>query len=1333
MTIEQPAMPTRSPQADIIDSLVWSNISSFWKTAYDRTNQQVLSGVYEALFHALDAEYVRLFEISKSKGLFECPVYSQRRWLRLDLNHADELRAFLQYLAQAAQGAATSSSTGDDVLTCQTAQSPARHWHISFPWDLPALVTEQSSLLNLRFPTDLALLRIFQAGLMLVPGRDYTLLADRSTIQLVRPVPSARYEVTVGMDLTAYTAFTPTVYRVGTYLSGNVVVMPEAFSTGLPVHVLVVRNAPLATGDLHASNNETYTERREFIPYTGDITTGAQHGSLGQLVLPVGTDLTPNDTVFLFALEEGPFTDTHQHLSDLVVLTAANADPTHVASYIPGVVPSLGLSGSIDFLGQTLHLYVNGLLLAQTEYRYDHTVNTVFFKTPLTFPAMGSLILELEYEEQQEGNPATTLHTHQVCLKLNVATPVESDIFDDGGDFDDGGVFDTVHHTNLVRLDVLNIDPSTLTVYADGVRQRSGYDYQPAQGADGLRLAFSHDIDGMAIYVEYRRDSLIYQYGDGANIGATALNALLNNVMSYLTAFQSSFGSTITDAQRLLLGARIAAAGGPPFLALFFDESVEFGNINVDADNQPFTAAQARELESSDTAVHSIPFLVDHVLNPTVRYEEGVDYKFLNGVLQSSVNLLAPRGPDDDQPGVWWCPLVLLDEHMLAKNFGFLIGDVQDSSLGYRNALVTEFLLRYTGPMIQQLEQAVAAGSMLFTQSGPVTRVVSQVTGYTVTAAADNGQTQQVVVLGPTASRPPAGSRVFPGQSFAQPLLVDTVLGNLVSWGSGNLVINDDLTRVQTGDLARLSSGDDIFELTVDGVVSKQVMNAVQTTLVFRERLNFPLSSTEHLWIFRPGSAPYATFIGTITSVLPVEQWVIATAAEEFMLPAGEAPGWKVGDYVYAGYPVRPSRAAVYDAQRRPNWHRLTPADDQLFWRQQVPNAPQIPTDMVETRTVALAPSSGYVQGVFTPTYPMLSRGTLVTVIVDVTGLVLRFSVVGQNGAATLLAPIGRAAISAAVTGVATIDPATHALHDRAAAYFEVDPVRVGGNLPSSQLVGAQHVGAPMLFVQSTTGFPSAGRVNLLFTNGGCVEVEYYSMASGRLMGCVWPNDLPSLTDVNGVVSHIIPDATALVVVSAYVETIINPAFVALVQQRVVDDHGSFNGVPTVTDANADLYYDLFKGTSLVLETNLNERPAGLLPTLDDVIPPNNTAVLFARHVCVDALDIRPEDSVRQYHPKTVGVSVEGAVPAISVTLPAPTWQASLRIEITDPDSATPYAYAWSIEPLTVVATPPVLPTPALVATLVTHLVSGASYLVTCQVTDKNGLMQAASTTLIIE
>ena len=138
--IEQPPQRSVSPLREVVDELVWSRMSRFWSRDIDPDDREALTAVYESYLKALDADYVRLHQINDAKSIKTCPIYTQRRWLRLDLNRYQELQAWLRFLSgglKAFSGGDDGSLTPSGTDTAECLNPPTahtKHWHIHFPF-----------------------------------------------------------------------------------------------------------------------------------------------------------------------------------------------------------------------------------------------------------------------------------------------------------------------------------------------------------------------------------------------------------------------------------------------------------------------------------------------------------------------------------------------------------------------------------------------------------------------------------------------------------------------------------------------------------------------------------------------------------------------------------------------------------------------------------------------------------------------------------------------------------------------------------------------------------------------------------------------------------------------------------------------------------------------------------------------------------------------------------------------------------------------------------------------------------------------------------------------
>lgn len=1045
---------THSPQRELIDELIWSNLSAFWTQGYDPSDLDALSGLYEAMFQVLDAEYVRLFEINASKSLDACPVYSQRRWARLDLNRYNELKAFLQFLRSGLTGVSGEAPENTAQLDCDNIPTRhAKHWHICFPYIIPV---SGSNVLELSFPIGTtSLVQIYSSGVRLMPklnetstGWDFELLPDGKTLRFRAVQPNQKLECVVAFDFggEAFTGFRPIVYQVDTFLGPNVVKVPENLSTGLPVHVLVVRNPPdEGAGGLLSTNTLDFNTNRIFLRYTGDANAGGvQHGSLGKIVLPTNFSLSPGDVVFVFALEPGSFDTVHSHKRSSALLTSADLESGGViTSFTPDASIPIGLFDSVDFFGQILQIFVGGLLLDHSDYRYEQGSNTFFFRNPFSIASGETLKVDVLFTEEARANieELAVFHIHQQCFKGFIETAKEFATFDDEDlsplpELDDEDVtanatFDDFISISEIFLVDVDIDPETIEVYIAGELFRVDVDYTVFTEGRRTRIVFSGAIDGKNVLVTFRRESLIFVFGldditPGTTvygIDVTTLRNLLGDLQNLVDTFQSVFGKKIANLAALLEAAFIAAGGGNPLLALFFDEFYEYDGIDLNAAEQFLSALSARNLESVNTELISIPFMVDHVFNPTIRIQEGVDYRTIEGNIQSSIDLLAPRGPDDANPGVWWCPILFLDERMLAKNHGAVVGDIQASSQAYKNSLMANFLLRYCGAVTENFSRsaAVMLGSPMFTQDSVVRRIFNRVIAYTVTIDGVSTTQHQVVTLPPDAKRPRVGMPVFTAQSIATPIIVDATLEAIEEWQPGVLVANYDFGAARAGDKAQMT----LFDPTADpddtgaktvtlildilGVKSSPILGGTKTTISFRQRPRYVARKFSRIRIFRDEGPPRAAFDGIVSAVTPVTRTVIVTESEEFQLPAGTPCDYRLNDTVVRGQPVIPSLALAYDHVSRPNWHWTYPQYQRMFWEYLLIGDTLKNIDPVsDQRFVTLEPpeyGGGFTRATVPNPFPLPARGTPAHFVEDNTGDILDFTVVGHNENTILLTP----------------------------------------------------------------------------------------------------------------------------------------------------------------------------------------------------------------------------------------------------------------------------------------------------------------------------------------
>lgn len=1283
---------TRSPQADLIDNLIWENLGSFWTDAYKPEDKDALSAVYESMLTVLDAEYVRLFEINQAKSVRDCPVFTQRRWLRLDMNKYDQVKAWLQFLRGGT--AALTGQVPANVLDCAALPDiSTRHWHLSFPWVIPDLSVDLRGLIDLSFPIgSIALVDVYKVyegsdgirrGLRLEPRTsassvdwEVELLPDGHTIHILNPSVNEEYEFVVAFDFSSetYIGLRPRVFLVQNFLGPNVVQVPASMTIGLPVHALIVRNPPqIGTSGLETTNREDLDTERIFIPYGP---TGVQLGTQGQITLPADFVLNTGDAVFVFGLEAGDFDTVHVHQRDTLTLEQSDLISGLIVNHTPGVQVPLGLFGSIDYLGQQLQLFINGQLIHPGDYRYEFGSNTFFFRKPIAGSNTGETYIDVLFTEETRSSTGP-FHTHQQCFKGNIDVPKQFGTFDDGGTFDDQdtdppGVFDDYDYDNTALINDIVLTADQIEVFVNGaLLAPSQYTVTPEYKQ--TRITFSLAIEGKDILVSSIRNSMIYIYGLSDIIPSTAvygisldtLHNILNDLTNVVAQFEAFSGSQVSDLATLLEAAFIAAGGGNPLLALFYNEFKEYDGLPLDAPGQFLTAVEARTVESQNTQLIDIPFLVNDVLNPTVRLEGGgAQFQVVDGNIQSSVDLTADTITEQDagtgipvpaNAGIWWCPLVLLDESMLAKNFGVLVGDVRPaSSLQYKNALVSNLMLRYSGPTMQAITRtaAIMLGSEMFTQDSKIIGISPVTTAYNITITAvtspdspTSSSRQEIFVVSANAPLPQLGATVYPGQSIAYPVIVDLVLSQLESWTPGILTVNFNLAMIQKGDRARLAVYDPndirsvpvVVELNVVSVFVRSTLNGPQTVIQFDQAIKYIVTVNSWIRVFRDFGDPRAGFEGQVTDITASQDTLISTEYESFTLHPGQGIEWNIGDLVYRGDPVRPGLATAYDEVSRPGWNYVTL--DQ--WRDRLEFSIQDSTfgfassQPVQKYGSITVPDSAekFGKATLSDLSYVPARGTFVTLIQDNTEAEFQFSVIGTDGNAILMTP-------PALTGMSGIFQFQSSIPsqklDFQQEYFEVAPQRGPSLLsPTATQVYAQRAGSAAIEMSDLSTFPLKGRVNVLLPSGGSLEFEYFNHTDSKFLNCHWTTPFTALGGNSG--STTIDAAATFILVAEYRDSLINPAFTALVTRRATS-----NGTPViVTDDNADELYELLRASTAVLELGSIQEPAILEATLAEVIPPGTSLEVIHKDVLIDEVIWNMNDTKVDYAAVTLTITAE--------------------------------------------------------------------------------------------
>lgn len=1311
-----------------IDELVWSRLSAYWSENYNSLDREAVSTLYAGLYQVLDAELVRLYQINDCKGIETNPIYTQRRWLRLDLNHYAELRDWLQYVANYNRESGTSLSTGDRTISCKAIDQHAKHWHMNFPWVMPANTAQgdvASRSIPLGYITTPALVEIYRmsdAGPVRLLYNESVgfLLADDGKTIIIQGVPAGvALECHVGFNFSApeYDGYRPVVRLVDTLDPPNGIIVPDRFGAGYPVHAMVVTSVPNgSSAGFTQTNDADFNTRRRFIPWTDNPATGVFRTNSTRLSLPPSVSLSASDRVFLFAMEPGEYNVNHEHLRISKTITALQNGGSTVSSVLLDVAVLPGLFGSVGFLGNELRLFVNGLYQEPDSYRYDYSTGRVDFATPVNIPSSTPMRFDLCWSFEQRAAVGTVpSHVHQECILLSAHTEPTFETFDDGGTYDDEAdslspYFDISTFTNIIQLD-FNPEPAQLELTANGILQTPGYDYT-ADVVDGsTRLAFMHDIEGQKVVLSYRSSAMVYGYGlsDIFGSAAAAPSLFSDSAAAAVLEFKATRQSSSLSMAVLLDAASIYAAGGNPMLALFYDEFAEYSGLSVDMPGLTLTAVQARAIESADTTLLSIPFLVDHVVNPTVRLQQGVEYNVTDGEIQATSDLTAKRAADDAAPGVWWCPLVVLDERSLAKNFGFLLGDVRSSSAAYRDALRANLNLRYSGPTPAAMATAACAylGSPFFSADGVVTFVGKTPIAWAVTAVSDDGTRQLPYTLPAGVVLPAAGDRVYVGQPVSSAAFVKSI-DQLVSWTSDQMIVTDDISRIRAGDSVylHLTDADGNLAWVPRMVTGTSIVPSVlgsQYVLTFAERTDLTPATPFELRSFVPGPPPFFGFDGYVHSIKPVEQEVIQTTSEQIPVPAGFSSSWSAGDNVFRATPVFPGIAEVYDSVSRPGWH----------WEY-----PTITGAVTDRKVVITASPGDYSTAVFDPAYPTLLPRSTVEVVQPSDLATLKFTVVGSSGSTVFLNP--PAGFAGTFSGSAVITSPI------AADAFEFPAPRRNGQLPTSAFAAQVRYGDPVVLLSLPSYFTASGRCRVVLPTAQAVEFDYSGKVGGALLGVTWEADAAALDG-----DLLFPTGAYVIQVSEYATKRINPAFRSVVQALVTRDRNSFTNQPVLNESNVDTYYDLLRASSAVIETTAVQRPSPLKELLADTMPAGTTAVLLTKHKLRDNGAFNPVDYSTFYGAMTLALSSpDGTITADVLALSTGVTTCSVAAAVVDPSNTGTIVYKWSVQSLTVSSPGLSISDPTISRPRISGMMSGGRYYLTIVAINGRGTQVSQSITI---
>lgn len=1284
--------PLRSVQAPLLDEIIWSRLSRFWTDVMDISDRAAFETIYEAGLSVIDAEFVRLLQIDQAKSVATCPIFMQRRWLRLDLNHYFAVKSWLEYLSGRLTHPTNPTDTEGEIAQCLIEASTALHWHVRFPWRVVS-----DAALSLGLPLLETTVQIWKmdydsqgrlVGRKLLPIRDYTVDYALGRITMPQAVVGDQYEIEAAPLLPReMNGFAYTIDKADPVDGTNIAVTNFPFLPGYPVHVCVVRHPPAET----ETNDALYQTTREFYAYTGDIFSGGtQHGASNQVLLPPTVVLSNLDAVYVFGVIEGGIPFTHRHMTDSLKFSAANANPSNVASIPLTQVPSAGAYGCVDLFPQEFNVVVGGRLLHPSEYRYDLVQNRIFFKTPLTFSPSSFLLVQVHYtvEESFGNNPIAGVHIHRECTLERAVTPVEYERFDDGGILDDHEIvldatFDQMSPSNVVVLEFPIETDGYLMIFVDGDEQFPGVHYSVSVDGNRTKVAFSASIQGRAVDILTQRVSLVYPYTwvdmlsgrQSFGITTEVLERVINNVTPALTGFQQLTGYTDVPPAVLLEAAKIAAAGGNPFFALFLDEFPELEYLGLDAAGAAIPATTARALESADTKLIAIPYLVDRVHNPVSVLSEGVHYQTQHGGLESAVDLLTPRSDKDDAPGVWWCPLVVLDERTLAKNFGALVQHFEDSSLEYRDALAAQLHLCFNGPDVAQLQRAACAllGSRLFTQDGTVQKISTKASYRELRILDPVSHLEQVVQVAATDSAPSIGTQVSPRQSLMGRRLYNDRLTSFETWVSGTLTLTSDLA-LPDGTVVHLQlypPGSAIPTWAALTVTRSQVTPTVfgiRYTIFFAERpVGLEARATSWMRAYEDAGAPYSALEGYVSNSRLLEYKEIATDKEAFDLPPGVEPSWAVGAAVVAGDPVRKDLAQVYDSTVRPNWQWQTP-------QQMLLNIAQAAARSYQQQATLTPTGTGLTRAVF---YSAVPRGTVVMFRAEGAQETQRFLVRGSMGSEHWMEP----EIADTLSGIATWSDAPA---NEVNQFFE-EPLYAA---IEPAVAPDQRVLAPSLVLTSAAGLPDAGRVRLRTPAGGSLAVSYLERHGALLIKLTWDSDLEAFRNPGtGELDLSIPAGTTARVLTRYRSRRLNPAFVAAVTRRVIHDPAGRFGQPVLaTDADADAYFAVIGNSTAVIETGETTAPARLAAVFDRLVPVGATVILISQQRISETFDptllegLPIADQLRILHPMVIALTSDPAPVGGIITLAGNRSSVAITLVVTDIDHPTgPWSTEWIV------------------------------------------------------
>jgi hypothetical protein len=1155
--------------SDIIDELIWSRVSKFWTTVYDQNDREALSSIYEAYLHVLDAEYVRLWEIDASKSIATAPTATQRRWLRLDVGKYTRLRDWLRK-ASGADSAAASGGVG----TCAVPDPTPKHWHLAFPVAVSndrSLTLAQARVITVGFPIIPQTVKLWNSNGQLLATSDYTVGDTTITLNVGTRGEAFWAEMAWDFNGADYNGFRPIMAFASAGPAANKVTIPSSFYRAFPVAALVVEEPPLSTSiGFVRTNTPTFSTRQTFVGYTA----GARQDNAATLELPF--NVPTGAKVLLFGVTEGEYTTVHRHQN----VESALPVGTHYSWQLP-VPLARGIFGSVGLFGNPLSLFIDGLYVPPTDYSYDVQTNEITFRTAIVVqPAeLAGRGIRLDYQTEAlvAAQTDATFHTHLSCVVKPRESALIFKTFDDAGLFDTSddvdeevGTFDDSVTTSTVTLDGA-IPVNTLAVFQSTRYRAKDRDYIVRLTDTGYTISVV-SLDTSELRVDGFREGRLVSYSRANLTGSYGFFAVPQNLEGLLGELN---GVPISAEERNLFteAARVAAAGGNPMLVLFYDEFPELEGYGLNATGLAYDARTMRNLESADTKLLSIPYLVDHVYKPTVRLEQGVDYDIVDGNIESSVDL--------STVGVWWCPLVVLDERLLAKNFGTVLGDVRDTAVGYREALRANLNLRYNGPTYSAMQDTLSVflGSPAFTTDATVRGVETVVLGYDITVQdRSTGASTSVRVSADASPLPAVGAVVHVGQSLLTPPIYEFI-PTVISWTGDVLILDGDYYQAKAGDRLSISLTQELGQAgylttTIGSVTTRPNLLTTETHIRLIEKLPGSIAANARVRITRVTGRPLSPYDGTITAVTADVVHELVTSAERIRMLPGRSTPWRRGQAVSAGMAVHPDLVRVFDTASG-DWHKERSVQSTAVF-----DATLSRGNGFAVANVALTDYVGY-------------EASFVSA-----GLTRKFNIVAVRDGQTLLSPN----VAAETPGLlAPILPSR----------FTYPVSGITDSLREITFTTATSVA-----LLDGRQFPDAGLAAIGTAETGIALFEFRGRISGRLANVKWRAQY----------GYSFPAGTFVRLMARHEETRVRPSFVSAVQERAADPE-TIGGL-TINELNADDYFRLLSPSMLVVETTSADNITVMRQLVEDCSPPSSAAHILAVHAVDDSLPFHISDTM---------------------------------------------------------------------------------------------------------